>query len=259
MILSNSQIDEWIETGCTILRNAFPHEIASGVCERVWDKIEAQHPVRRDDRATWKPLVHLLDTVNDELSAQAWSPRFCGAIDQLLGENRWHPVSSLGWFPVSLPGFETELWHAPEQGWHVDGQQFHHHLDSPDQGLLPLVILTDIAPGGGGTCIVPGSHKDTAHILQESEPAGLSIKELSARVQEIPRDNAIEITGSAGDVALLHPFMLHARSMNTNDAIRIICNPCISLRAPMNFSGYADETPLERSIREAIDVAAWAK
>ncbi len=252
MILSTSQIDEFIETGCTVVREAFPRKVAHGVCERVWDKIEARDSVRRDDRATWKPLVHLQESLNDELTAQAWSPRFCAAIDQLLGAARWHPISSLGWFPVSLPGFESAAWHAPKKGWHVDGQQFHHHLDSPDQGLLPLVILTDIAPGGGGTCIVPGSHKIVAQILQDAEPDGLSIEELSARVQHIPRDNAQEITGSAGDVALLHPFMLHARSMNTNDAIRIICNPCISLRAPMNLSGYAEETPLESSIRGTL-------
>ena len=216
MILSTSQIDEFIETGCTVLHNAFPPEIAAGVCARACGtKSRRAISIRRDDHATWRPLVHLQEALNDELTAQAWSPRFCGAIDDLLGADRWQPNTSLGWFPVSLPGFESEVWSAPQHGWHVDGQQFHHHLDSRDQGLLPLVILTDIAPGGGGTCIVPGSHKIVAHLLQESEPNGLSIEELSAQVQEIPRDNAPRNHRTGGRCrAAAHPFMLHARSMN---------------------------------------------
>lgn len=42
--------------------------------------------------------------------------------------------------------------------------------------------------------------------------------------------------GEAGDVVLLHPYTLHATSQNVLGAARIITNPPLALRAPMNFA-----------------------
>lgn len=38
-------------------------------------------------------------------------------------------------------------------GWHADGDWFYHFLDSPEEVLLIIPLLTDIKPGGGGTAI----------------------------------------------------------------------------------------------------------
>ena len=46
--------------------------------------------------------------------------------------------------------------------------------------------------------------------------------------------NIIELTGEAGDVILLHPFLLHARSKNlapiSEHGVRFLCHPSIPLR-----------------------------
>jgi hypothetical protein len=43
-----------------------------------------------------------------------------------------------------------------------------------------------------------------------------------------------EITGEAGDVVLLHPFLLHARSKNlapvSEHGVRFLCHPAVPLR-----------------------------
>jgi len=45
-----------------------------------------------------------------------------------------------------------------------------------------------------------------------------------------------ELTASAGDIVILHPFMLHTRSNNPSGRIRYMNNKCISLWAPFNFN-----------------------
>lgn len=44
-----------------------------------------------------------------------------------------------------------------------------------------------------------------------------------------------EMTGDTGDVILLHPLMVHSRSVNSLRIPRIITNPPISLKEPFNF------------------------
>lgn len=44
-----------------------------------------------------------------------------------------------------------------------------------------------------------------------------------------------EMTGSVGDVILLHPLMVHSASVNSLRIPRIITNPPVSLKEPFNF------------------------
>lgn len=44
-----------------------------------------------------------------------------------------------------------------------------------------------------------------------------------------------EMTGSVGDVILLHPLMVHSQSVNSLRLPRIITNPPVSLNEPFNF------------------------
>jgi hypothetical protein len=63
----------------------------------------------------------------------------------------------------------------------------------------------------------------------------------------------IEITGKAGDVALLHPFLAHGRGKNLGEP-RFICNPSIRLKEHMNLTqSLNDMSPLEYSIAKFID------
>ena len=249
-ILSPDQIEQFMEEGYTLLPDAFPRSVA----EAVKRAIVAKAGANVDDPATWtKPYIHLQETYTGEPFSLARTQRLSDAVDELMGAGRWTTYPQMGWWPVLFPGFHSGPWVAPETGWHIDGSFFHHHLHSREQGLLPIFLFSDIGPGDGGTAIAPGSHKICARLLRDAEPAGLSANDLSKAVAAVPR-KPIEVHGQAGDVALLHPFMLHAISKNTGKNIRVICNPFISFNEPMNVTGDSSRplSVVEESIVRAL-------
>ena len=64
------------------------------------------------------------------------------------------------------------------------------------------------------------------------------------------------MTGHAGAVYLMHPFMLHTASQNVLKPPRFVSNPAVSLRDPMNFhrpdGAYS---PVEQAVLHALGVA----
>ncbi len=250
-IFSPAEIEQFQEEGFILLRGAFSRSAATAVRDELWK----QTGLAPDDPATWtQSVIHLKTALTGPIVEPVFTQRIFDAFDDLMGENRWDYSPSLGWWPISFPGFKAKPWQVPETGWHVDGIQFHHHLNSPTQGLLSIFLFSDIAPGDGGTALSVGSHKITARILRDAEPEGLEIHELCKRVNSHPREQVIETTGEMGDIALMHPFMSHARSANTGARVRFICNPCFSLKEPMNFerADAKNYSPVEKAIMEAL-------
>jgi hypothetical protein len=249
-VLTDAEIEQFMERGHVTLEAAFPRELAEEALARVWEAL----PVDRHDRSTWtQRFHHLPESFDGGPFTASWSDRVHAALDDLLGAGRWNRRTMQGWWPVVFPGFDTGPWQPPTDGWHVDGQQFHHHLDSPDQALLPIFLWSDIGPGDGGTALAEGSHKVAARILAAHEPDGLDHVELGRLVAAEPRRSVVEAQGRAGDVVLVHPFLLHVGSMNTGERVRFITNPCITLKEPMRLDD--PPSPVERAIVAALSPA----
>lgn len=207
-IFTDAEVEQFVTDGYFMVRGAFSRAAAKAVRDELWK----QTGLDPDNPASWtEPVVHLKTVLKGPAVDAVFTPRLLAAFDDLMGAGRWEYLPQLGWWPISFPGFAEPPWQEPTGGWHVDGQQFHHHLNSRDQGLLSIFLFSDIAPGDGGTALSPGSHKIAARVLQEAEPEGLDVYELLKRVNTHPRERIIECTGEAGDVALMHPFMSHAR------------------------------------------------
>jgi len=140
--------------------------------------------------------------------------------------------------------------------WHNDGDWFVHFLDSPEQALLVIPLFTDIMPKGGGTVICTDGvglvakrlhdhpdgmtpflmPRDTPDI-SKSNPERRKVWTDWVKDQTLTREETfVEATGEAGDVYLLHPFMLHSASRNLLRNIRIITNPPVSLKQPFNYN-----------------------
>ncbi|HYF49062.1 MAG TPA: phytanoyl-CoA dioxygenase family protein [Planctomycetota bacterium] len=252
-VLSAAQVEQFIADGFVVLRHAFPRSVADEIRARIWKAI-GLHPEQPEN---WtKPAVYLNKNFGGDPFTQAFTPRVIGAFDDVMGEGRWEQQFHLGWWPIAFPGFDSKPWRAPQSGWHIDGYHFHHRLASREQGLLPIFIFSDIEAGGGGTALSIGSHTITANVLAEAEPHGLSMDELTRRVVAHPRSRSrvIEATGEAGDVVLIHPFLLHARSPNTGSSVRFICNPCFALKEEMRFDRPEANaiSPVERAIVNAL-------
>lgn len=119
-------------------------------------------------------------------------------------------------------------------GWHKDGNFFHHFLDSPEQALLAIIIWQDIAPRAGGTFIAPDSVGVIARLLAQ-HPEGLTPGGFNTGVLIHECRDFREVTGQAGDVVLLHPYMLHTASRNPSGIARLITNPNVNGTAPFCF------------------------
>jgi ectoine hydroxylase-related dioxygenase (phytanoyl-CoA dioxygenase family) len=145
---------------------------------------------------------------------------------------------------------------SPEAGgWHKDGDFFWHFLDSPQQGLLVIVVWRDIYPQGGGTFLAPDSIKPVAEYLnanrQGLHPFEGGFGDLIAQCNDFR-----EFIGKAGDVVLMHPYMLHASSQNHSGKARFITNPPVALKEPMRFDreNPEDFSPVELAVLKALGV-----
>jgi len=144
-VLSKHQLEQFIEQGYCLVRQAFAREEAAEALDRLWEEAETEAGVDPNNPSTWsRRHLHIRKgLVDPPFRKIAHAPRLRDTFDDVLGEGRWHPLNGLGWWPITFPGFDPKPWQEPQDGWHVDGIQFHHHVNSPDQGLLPIPIFSE--------------------------------------------------------------------------------------------------------------------
>ena len=202
-------------------------------------------------------IIEIYTAEDHEVWGHILSPRLVAAVDQLCGKDRWETFGC-GWWMITFPDFADEPWDAAGK-WHVDGASYQHHIDSRESGLLAIFLFSDIGPGEGGTALSVGSHVPIAKLLQKYEPHGLKGGAVSYNARKFPRNKVVEVRGKAGDVMLVHPFVLHARSKNLGkkgiNSVRFMCNPNISLKQKMelNRKDEAYSSPVELAIRQALE------
>lgn len=208
--------------------------------------------------------MHKSERVKD-FAPQAWA-----AICELLGgEEKIDPKNAF-WHDSFIVNLGAPKWEGDDvviepqdlDNWHIDGDFFVHFLDSPEQALLVIPIFSEIGHRGGGTFICPDGLIRNARYLSEHPegvlPTGLSFTPTTAAhipdTAELPNPHRwshleevkkcsqfVEVTGSPGDVYLLHPLMLHSASKNHTRIPRIITNPPVSLIQPFCFDKENDE------------------
>jgi hypothetical protein len=150
---------------------------------------------------------------------------------------------------VEVSDFAPKVWGA------ADGDFFRHFLDSPEQGLLTIVLWSDIEHRGGGTFVAADSVAPVARLLAERRdgvlPDDFDYEDLISQCTSF-----VETTGRLGDVVLMHPYMPHAVSQNHRGTARFITNPPIALKEPMRFdrADPAEHSPVERAVLRALGV-----
>lgn len=252
--LTAADLDHFVRRGYVVLRGAIPRERALA-----WG-YEAYRRLGYDpeNNATWeRERLHMPGKQSvpiEEISPTAYAAivQLCGGEDRIRKPATWSDA-----FIVNFGERASEPWRpaGPDcPGWHKDGDFFRHFLDSPEQGLLVIPLWTDVVHRGGPTYIAPDSLPVIARFLAD-RPGGVlpnefKFKELVQECQEFE-----EATGDAGDVFILHPFMLHAVSQNMLRAQRVITNPPLSLAEPMRFKREDGAySPIEQAILHALGV-----
>lgn len=236
-ILSDMDIDRFREDGYIHLKQAFSKETAKECVEALWSSDLAGYSkgIIRDDKDTWLERVSIPEAFTEPPFSFSLTTKLIKAIDELLGHKRWkRNTLAAGWWMITFPGFydnkgEKEKWGAAGH-WHIDGP-YKHYPHSKEQGLILLMLFTDVKHGDGGTALAVGSHKYGIQTVFNHRERGIVGGNLSREVLRMGGvlNNVIEAVGDAGDAYIIHPLLLHARSKNLGKNPRFLCNPCIHL------------------------------
>ena len=253
--LSPEQIQHFLDYGFVHLTDCFDTEFAAQSTARAFDRLGYVE----SDPSTWeKPIIHMPN--ESAVIVKEFSPKAYGAMCDLLGgeERIAQPVKWSDGYIVNFKLGADREWVAPSPeagGWHKDGDFFWHFLDSPEQGLLVIVVWRDIVPQGGGTFIACDSVRPIAEYLNNHRE-GLHPFEGGFGKFITECQDFREVTGKVGDVILMHPYMLHASSQNHSGKARFITNPPVALKEPMNFNRAdpADYSPVEQVVLNALGV-----
>jgi len=253
--LSPAQIDEFVQRGHITLSDCFSREAAQEITDRAFVRLGYD----KNDPATWaQARVHMPPLT--EYDCAEFAPKAWAAMCDLLGGEE-RVQKPCRWSDALIANFAEGTdrpWQGPSAsvgGWHKDGDFFRHYLDSPEQGLLVLVIWSDIAHRGGGTLIAPDSIPLVARFFAE-HPEGVLPNDMPFRRMIEECREFIEVTGRTGDVVLCHPFLLHTSSQNLSGVARFLTNPPVSLREPADFNRARaeDYSPAERVVLNALGV-----
>ena len=257
-LLERRQAWHFIENGYVLVKDAFPAEIAESVCSQAWRDLQENHGVDEQDPRSWQQQFHgpggIPGYVRTAGSGRRFvlhqeAPKAFQALVDVLGGTQRLPAdgSEMAWGDGAVAnlgaGDGQHQWQAPshrQRSWHKDGWHFRHYLDSPEQGLLVVPIFSNILPRSGGTHIATDSIAPVARLLADNRQ-GLHADSVQGSGYLIPGlveqcSNFQELTGEIGDMAILHPFMLHRPCVNPSPRPRFIANAALVLREPMQFN-----------------------
>jgi hypothetical protein len=262
-VLSPDQVEDFLDHGHVVIRNCFSREAAAEYTGTLWTRLG----YRPEDPATWaEPSVHMpsLRTIDvREFAPKAWQ-----AVCDLVGgpERLAQPYpTGHAWndgFIVNLRERADDPWVEPSAaapGWHKDGDFFRHFLDSPEQGLLTIVLWSDVDHRGGATYLAADSVGPVARYLADRpegvRPLDFPFPDLAGQCEGFA-----EATGEVGDVYLIHPYLLHAKSQNALRVPRLITNPPVHLAEPMDFDrdDPDDYSLVERAVLRGLGVDRYA-
>ena len=235
MGLTKHEKSKFIGDGFIVVQSAFDpsHPRISAWIEGVWERcgLSSHEP------ESWPERVHLPSDDSlpfKEVAPEAYEKVMCllGGEDRTKGELCLH-----NGFICNFGIGRDEPWKELKDsgGWHADGDFFRHFLDSPEQSCLIGSYYTDVGHQGGATLISPGSHQVVAKFLAE-HPEGV-LPDFVGENRLIEKCHQfLELTASAGDIVIMHPFMLHSSSQNKNGQVRLMNNNNLGLKHNLNFN-----------------------
>jgi hypothetical protein len=237
------------------VRAAFSGDEAAAMRTAVWRAL-ADVGISRNDPTTWtKERPEHLQQVKDDPAFQAvGSSRLLKSIDAALEGQAYERPKHWGACFLTFPS--SQAWSVPARGWHIDANYL--SALSPPAGVRTHALFGDVTPRAGGTLIVSGSHR-LVHQYFKNHPPPLGTRGAVFRhllqghpyigglhTEGTPDERAarfmgradehggislqvVENTGTAGDVILLHPLVLHVATSNNSHRPRFLLSGGIDL------------------------------
>lgn len=250
--LSQAQREAFIDRGVVRLPAVIPPAATAIMLDRLWAGLEAQHRLLRGRPETWTRdrAWQLRDLRRADAFAPMLGDELCAALDAFFEGAGWQRPPHPGMPLVTFPS-RTE-WVLPHQSWHLDILPGVVLEPWPDH-VRVFVLLAPLAPGGGGTLYVAGSHRLAMQVMAETpsrsqirsaavvealkrrsawvaalcSPEGQPAERVRRFMQEGGAAAGVrlevgEMTGKAGDVLLMHPGVLHAGAPNAGATPRLM-------------------------------------
>ncbi|HVX44865.1 MAG TPA: phytanoyl-CoA dioxygenase family protein [Mycobacteriales bacterium] len=222
-VLSDEEVDRFWTDGYLLLRGVLSREEAAHYAQHILSLVprdlsipEHWHAAGGRIKPIYTPGNHTFDT--PDLIPLFQNERLYATMAQLLESTRLRVMDgSLGITMRNDANREAAL----SQTLHLDASvprdadNFLFTLDEVQLG--GCFYFTDVEPEGGGIHVVPGGHR----IVEEecrNEPKGRQLHEGWKRITHL---ESVEVTGSAGDFALLHHLMPHGASHNRRPQPRV--------------------------------------
>jgi len=248
-VLGADQIQSFREHGHVRLDAAFPRDLAMALQDEIWQELEEEFAIVRDDARTWRPLPHSTRCAkhsrrNEELAGTPFEM----AVSDLLGRDDWRRPATWGGFNVFFPTTDVGGWDVPTDTWHWDGPP-------SGEGLLIFSFYGVVRPRGGGTLIVDGSHRLVQTYYDSLSPEDLArrhklhrksfsrwdpwLEDLTGQSEHPSADRraafmdrstdvrghtsrVIELCGEPGDAVFCNPGMVHCVAPNASDRPRFM-------------------------------------
>lgn len=193
--------------------------------ERTWQQLPPQW--RREDPDSWRGTFadscHEADLASRGGLLKYQCKDLAADPHVVAAYQRPSPVHELAWALVGTPLHAIRVRGlyaiAPSAGPQARRRAFSPHVESHPAHLVVLTYLEDVAPGGGGLSVWPGSHRDLWHAF-DSKLEHAARPDLATRIAHWSAHEPIELPGRAGDVVLTHHRLLHSPSVNSRSRIR---------------------------------------
>jgi Phytanoyl-CoA dioxygenase (PhyH) len=236
-------------TGVVRLRGAFAAEQAAAMQEALWRHAERQAGLRPGDPASWagSPALNWQGLKGNRAFGPLVGNRSVSdALDVIFGSGGWQRPRSGAQILFSLP--EPGPWVLPD-GWHMDCG--FEQATWPVRSVKLFALFGEVGPRGGGTMLLPGTHRLVdryreglpgaagagkenwwrfmrhhpwlARLLDGADlpDYGRPLVGTAGEIDGVPVQ-VVELTGSPGDVVVTHRHVFHARSPNTRAVPRLM-------------------------------------
>lgn len=254
-MLGGEQRAAFERDGIALLPQAVSAGDVAAMRARLWGHLERAHAIREGDSKSWPASrpSHFQALSRSDAFAPLRCPALVCALDALFGPSGWQEPPS--WGPPLVSFQDCDAWEVPKKAWHLD---LAISPRCPLRAVRAFAFLTDVAPGGGATVAVAGSHRVLGAL---AERAGRELRSKEARkalavcdawfaaleqngVAERSRiflhDGAhvlgtpvrvVELCGRAGDIVLMRAELLHAMAPHALAAPRLVLAPFVYARS----------------------------
>jgi hypothetical protein len=242
-------VDAFIRDGYVAVRGAVDAATTAACRELTWAAL-AGRGARADDRSSWPSLAVLSDLGGGPFAAAGMAPALTAAYDELIGPGRWSPLLRAGdAVAVRFPGEDraNASFHIEGSYAGPGGEHWWVNVRSRARGLLALFLFTDVGEDDAPTRLLAGSHLAVPRFLAPYGEAGTDADGQFWYPSTLGRP-VVHATGTAGDVFLCHPFIVHTATWpHRGTGPRMIAQPAVHCADGFTLDG-TDSSPVARAI-----------